>query len=170
MKEDWKSFPGPKALAYPHDASYSKDDKEFIAEQMEKAIAEFLSTQRPMVTAPKAARSTEAKRTPNRCPWCYLVSSLSEENIDLICAEGFVSNTHATLHVLRFDPPPLSLRGENLQSHLRREPKTDCRIPHQGNHPRKTRHQGLHPRLHHIPPQPYPTRSPQPRRHPYLDS
>lgn len=106
MKEDWKSFPGPKALAYPHDASYSEDDKGHIAEQMEKAIAEFLSTQRPMVTAPKAARSTEAKRSSNRRPWCYLISNLSEESIDLICAESFISNTHATLHVLRFDPPP----------------------------------------------------------------
>lgn len=106
MKEDWKSLPGPKALAYPHDASYAEDEKGLVAELMEKAIADFLTTQRPIVTPPKAARSTETRKTPNRRPWCYLISNLSEENIDLICAEGFISNIHATLHVLRFDPLP----------------------------------------------------------------
>ena len=41
MKDEWNTIEGPKALAYPHDASYSSDEKGQIAEDMEKAIAEF---------------------------------------------------------------------------------------------------------------------------------
>jgi len=93
---------------------------------MEKAITDFLSTQRPIVTALKAARHMDNKRTLNCHPWCYLILGLSKENIDLICAEGFISNPHATLHVLHFDPLPSHtgdggpnthwVHGENIES------------------------------------------------------
>jgi len=106
MKEDWKFLPGPKALAYPHDTSYSEDEKGHVVEQMEKAIADFLTTQCPIVTPPKATRSMETRKTPNHRSWCYLVSNLSEESTDLICVEGFISNVHTTLHILHFDPLP----------------------------------------------------------------
>jgi len=46
----WKNISGLKALAYPHDASYSEKDKGRIAEEMELAIALHLNGQRPIIT------------------------------------------------------------------------------------------------------------------------
>ena len=70
-------------------------------------VTGFLSSRRPKVTAPMAAKTQDQKKsTHNRRPWCYLVTGLSEENADYICDEAFISNKHATIHVLRFNPTP----------------------------------------------------------------
>ena len=107
MKEEWTNLPGPKALVYEHDASYSPDEKGVSTEQIEMALADFLSTPRPKVTAPLAAKTQEIKKsTHNRRPWCFLVTGLSEESVDMICEETFISNKHATIHILRFNPKP----------------------------------------------------------------
>ena len=105
MANDWSSLPGPKALAYLHDASFSDEAKLHEAVKLEDAITEFLEGQRPRITAPRIADNFENKGQGRR-PWCFLVSSLSEENIDIICSEKFIANRHAALHVIRFNPPP----------------------------------------------------------------
>jgi len=112
MKEEWTNLPGPKALIYEHDASYSPDEKGETAEKIEMALVDFLSTPRPKVTAPLAAKTQEAKKsTHNRRPWCFLVTGLSEESVDMICEEAFISNKHATIHILRFNPKPAHFIG-----------------------------------------------------------
>lgn len=102
----WKELGDLKALIYPHDASYSEEEKGLIAEKMELAIAHHLNCHRPLVTTPKAAKNYESRKTDNRRPWCYLVTRLSEENLDTIIKDRFISNHHATLHVLPFSPHP----------------------------------------------------------------
>lgn len=121
MRAEWKELPHPKALVYPHDASYSPDQKGSIAEQIKKAITKHLSTGSFVVTAPVAPKSQQDGKKPahNRRPWCYLVSGLSEDDTDQICSDAFISNEHATIHVLRFDPPPLPLRRQDPQLDVR---------------------------------------------------
>ena len=103
VSDNWKSIPGRKAFAYPHDAAYSEDDKTLIGERMEQAIAHHLNGQSPVVTAPRIAPNYEAK---SRRPWCYLVSRLSEESLNIILKEGFIANQHAVLHIIPFTPDP----------------------------------------------------------------
>ena len=107
MKEELSALPAPKALVYIHDASYSPDGKGATAEQIEMALAEFLSAPRPRVTAPLAAKTQELKKsTHNHRPWCFLITGLTEESVDTICDVAFISNKHASIHILRFDPKP----------------------------------------------------------------
>ena len=106
MKDEWNSLVEPKALAYPHDALYSGDNKDQIAEDMEKAIAKFLMSQSPIVTTPMSANPKDTRKSNSSHPWYYLVTCISEENLDYLCAEGFISNKHATLHVLHYNPQP----------------------------------------------------------------
>ena len=121
----WKEINDLKALIYPHDASYSEDDKGQIAEKMELAIAHHLNCHCPLVTTPKAVKNYESRKTENRRPWCYLVTKLSEENLDTIIKDKFISNHYATLHVLPFSPHPSHYIGRirNL-TYSEREQKT----------------------------------------------
>jgi len=102
----WKEINDLKALVYPHDASYSEEDKGLIAEKMELAIAHHLNCHRPLVTTPKAAKNYESRKADNHRPWCYLVTKLSEENLDTIIKDRFISNHFTTLHILPFSPHP----------------------------------------------------------------
>ena len=102
----WKTIGDLKALVYPHDASFSEEEKGVIAEQMVLAISHHLNCHRPIVTTPKQAKEFEKRKAGNRRPWVYMISGLSEENLDILLKEKFISNQHATLHVLPFDPPP----------------------------------------------------------------
>ena len=102
----WKTIGDLKALVYPHDASFSEEEKGVIAEQMVLAVAHHLNCHRPIVTAPKPAKDFENRKAGNRRPWVYMISGLAEENLDIILRDKFISNQHATLHVLPFDPPP----------------------------------------------------------------
>jgi len=114
MKTEWNLMQAPKALAYPHDASYSHELKTQVAAQIEDTIAEFLTTERPVVTAPAGPKPTATAKSvvnTNRRPWCYLVSRISDTAIDRICAEKFISNKYGTIHVLPFDPPPSNYIG-----------------------------------------------------------
>ncbi|KAF9781536.1 hypothetical protein BJ322DRAFT_1022947 [Thelephora terrestris] len=101
----WNSIGDLKALIYPHDASFSEDEKGIIAEQMVLAIAAHLNCHhRPVVTAPKQAKGFKKRKPGNRRPWVYMVSALSEENLDILLHDCFISNQHTSLHNLTYDP------------------------------------------------------------------
>jgi hypothetical protein len=102
----WRNIQGFKALVYPHDAAFSDNDKVKIGAQMSQAVTFFLNVNGPVVTAPKAADSFLNRKAENRRPWCYLISQLSEEDLDTITNEGFIANQHAVLHVIPFSPNP----------------------------------------------------------------
>jgi hypothetical protein len=102
----WKNIQGNKALVYPHDAAYSDDDKVKIGAQMAQAISHHLNSSGLIVTAPKIADAFRTRKAENRRPWCYLISQLSEEDLDIILKEGFIANQHAVLHVIPFTPNP----------------------------------------------------------------
>ncbi|KAF9784731.1 hypothetical protein BJ322DRAFT_1109445 [Thelephora terrestris] len=80
----WNSIGDLKALIYPHDASFTEDEKGVTAEQMVLAIALHLNCHRPVVTAPKQAKEFEKRKGGNRRPWVYMITGLSEENLDTI--------------------------------------------------------------------------------------
>jgi hypothetical protein len=73
---------------------------------MELAISLFLGGEGLVVTAPTLAPLFNSKKPENRRPWCYLVSQLSEEGLNRILIQKFISNQHASLHVMPFSPPP----------------------------------------------------------------
>ena len=102
----WKDIQGNKALIYPHDASYSDENKVKIGADMARAIALHLNAPAPFVTAPGAIVNFDKRKSGGFRPWTYLVSGLSEEGLDTILNDAFIENQHAVLHVIPFPPGP----------------------------------------------------------------
>lgn len=102
----WKKIPGPKAIVYPHDASFNETTKVRTGKQLELAITSYLKRTGHVVTAPKPTDGVEERKPFNRRPWVFLISQLAEKDLDKILAQGFITNEHASLHVIPFSPDP----------------------------------------------------------------
>ncbi|KAF9782883.1 hypothetical protein BJ322DRAFT_1022413 [Thelephora terrestris] len=126
----WKSIGDLKALIYPHDASFVEEEKGVVTESMILVVALHLNCHRPIVTTPKQAKEFKKRKPANRRPWVFMITGLSEENLNTILANRFISNQHATLHVLPFDPPPSHYIGriKNLTHDTDRQDSVICLI------------------------------------------
>ena len=102
----WKKIPGFKALVYPHDSSFEETTKVKTGKQLELAIASHLKKTGHVVTAPKPAEGVEDRRPINRRPWVFLISQLTEKDLDKILNDEFITNEHASLHIIPFSPDP----------------------------------------------------------------
>ena len=105
VKTSWIGLEEPKALAYPHAASYSEVNKGTTANSIMNAISEHLNGRRPKVTAP-TINNTLTGEGDNRRPWCYLVTGLPKRDLASLIKLGFLSNANASVHIIPFDPPP----------------------------------------------------------------
>ena len=111
VKNSWKGIQDFKALVYPHDASFDEDNKVIIGTQMERAVSLHLHGLECTITAPTTDAKFNNRNAENRRPWVYLISKVTEEGLDTLLRDKFISNEHASLHVIPFNPPPSNYIG-----------------------------------------------------------
>lgn len=115
LKDGWKGIDQPKLLAVPYRATYSDEHKFQTADQIKTAISHALGGATPEVLAPERSPSALGAASTYRPPWCYLITDLQEDDVDLLVSNKFISNQFFGVQLLPFSPPPsgyiASIRG-----------------------------------------------------------
>jgi hypothetical protein len=96
----WNDLPHPKLFVYPWEAGYQADASDTV-HWLSSAIANLLGIPKPAVGAPLAAAHSTQRFA---APWCFLVTKLSVEAVEILINQQYWSTPTTTFIAIPFTP------------------------------------------------------------------